>query len=393
MDRPIVWTASVAVLGLLAAASLAWAGWHAIAESADLIRRAEEVELLEQRVDPFQDRDLTYPPTALPMFAALVLPGALGTTRSLWLGLNLLALGVLIGSVVQLWGRDWPPGLKLAFGLAVAASKPVRLGIGLGQFHLIPVALMLLAVSELRRRRPLSAGVLVGVALGKPTMVLPFLGYLAIRRQWLALAAAAAWQALMLAAVATWLQIAPVRLMTEWLQNASSQESAGTIDVPSLVARTMPQVPVSATEWTIAVLLIGLAATWALRRRSELGLVSFTLFISAVFTYHRPYDLVLLVPALAYATDKAWRTRGRWATARAAVAIAFAVLLIWPSHTRIMGSYEEVYNIILIAFCYGILLVVIAYVWFDEEKYTWAEQTRRGEGEKSHRAEPACEPH
>ena len=44
----------------------------ALASSADLERRAEEVALFRHQQDPYQDPDMTYPPTALPIFTALV---------------------------------------------------------------------------------------------------------------------------------------------------------------------------------------------------------------------------------------------------------------------------------------------------------------------------------
>ena len=138
MDRLLVRVPLLAVLGLLAAAGLAWGGWHALAKSDDLMRRAEEVALFVDRANPYADPDMSYPPSALPIFAAGIAPIPPEALRPVWLVWNLAALAVLCGTIVRLWGRSWPGWLVAAFCLTVAASKPVRGGIGLGQFHLIP---------------------------------------------------------------------------------------------------------------------------------------------------------------------------------------------------------------------------------------------------------------
>lgn len=355
MDRPAAWLPLLAILSLFAFGSLAWAGTHALGDSADLLRRAKEIQLLLRGSDPYQAPDMTYPPTALPVFAPLVAPFGPESLKVAWLVMNLVALALFCGAVVRLWGRDWPAWLQVAFCLAVVASKPVRGGIGLGQFHLIPMVLMLLSVAALNGRRSAIAGLLVGLALAKPTMAVPFLGYLAVRREWRALAVAALSQVGALMAVSCWLRVTPWRLMGEWLANARRQEAAGMIDVPSLVARAWPHLPVSSTQLAAVLLIVTFAAMLAFRRQSDFALVSFSTFMAAIFTYHRPYDLVLLVPALALAVDTARHGRGRSRMPKALVAILFAVLLISPSHPSVMGRFEHTYEVLFIVLSYAFL--------------------------------------
>src|SRR5262249_38113943 len=142
------------------------------------------------------------------------------------------------GAVVRLWGEAWPFWLRAAVCLTIVASKPVRGGIALGQFHLIPTALMLLAVLALRSRREVVAGLLVGIALAKPTMSLPFLRVLLARRHGRALATAFGFQAAALAGAAGWLAIGPGRLMREWIETAKGQLAEGLIDLPSLAQKS-----------------------------------------------------------------------------------------------------------------------------------------------------------
>jgi hypothetical protein len=359
MNRSLVRAALLVILTLLAVFSLAWGCGHALAASKDLMSRWAEVERFLRRDDPFALVSLTYPPSALPVFAALIGPFGPASVRSFWLGLNLAFLAMLCGATIALWGRWWPAWLRGAVCLVVVASKPVRGGIALGQFHLIPTVLMLLAVLALRGRRPILAGLLVGIALAKPTMVLPFLGFLAVRRHWRVLLVALGVQAVLTLGASAWLGIGPGRLIAEWLANARTQLAEGLMDVPSLVQQQWPGAPAGAGAITMAVLAAGLAVMAACRRGSDLTLVSLAAYIAAVSTYHRPYDFVLLVPALAELIAAAWRSGGRAALAWRGAAIVFALMLIAPSHPSIAGRWERWHDLAFIMLAYGYLGVMI----------------------------------
>ena len=263
--------------------------------------------------------------------------------------------------MLRLWGGNWPAWLKVAFCLTLVAAKPVRGGIALGQFHLIPTVLMLTAVLALNHSRQIVAGLMVGLSLAKPTMSLPFLGYLVVRRQWRALAMALGVQAVALLVVSGWLGSGPLRLLGEWAATARSQVAEGAIDLPSLLLREWPAVPVSAAQVTLAVLALGFAVTMLAASASNLALVSFATFTAAVFTYHRPYDLVLLIPTLAFLIDKAQTAvadRDRfW---RIAAAVGFAALLIAPSHPSVAGRWEAWHDLAFTVFSYVYLALLVS---------------------------------
>src|SRR5262249_13692086 len=151
-----------------------------------------------------------------------------------------------------------------------------------------------------------------------------------------ALATALAFQAVGLLVVAAWLGIGPVRLIQEWTATAQSQVAEGAIDVPSLLLREWPAVRVSVAQVALAGVGLGFAVALLAVSASDLALVSFATFTAAVFTYHRPYDLVLLIPAFAYWIDRAQGAASErdrfW---RVGTAVGFAVLLIAPSHPSI----------------------------------------------------------
>jgi hypothetical protein len=358
MYLPSIRRFQVAALALFAVVSLSWAGARAIRKSDDLCRRVEEVRLFLDRSDPYVDPDCTYPPSALPVFAALTAPFGDVTVKPIWLALNVGALGLVCILMLRLWARDWPPVLKLVFALAIVASKPVRLGIGLGQFHLIPLLLILLALFAMRTGRRVLAGVLVGIALTKPTMVIPFLAFMVTRRQWTALFTAVGFQAVALMGTSAWLRIGPDRLLREWLELARSQQGAGLIDVTTLVQMIAPHASWLATALGVAVLIVGCAAIYRFRACSELALVSMAGFVAAVSTYHRPYDLVLLFPAWLYLVNAAHQASAQRSLARYGFSVVLGVLMVVPVEPFGNLGLEHAYNAVYIATAYALFAKV-----------------------------------
>lgn len=342
------------LLSLLAAASLAWGIRPALRDSDDLSRRAKEAALFVQGLDPYQLPDMTYPPSAPPIFAPWIAPFSPTVLRAVWLGINLLALGALIVLVVRVWGDGWPVWLQAAVGLAIVAMKPVRGGIALGQFHLVPLVLGILAIHR-ARDRPWLAGICLGIALVKPTMVLPLACLALARGWWKVLVAAALTQATAWLITSAWLGIDPITLGREWVELARLQEASGVIDLPSLLRRNWPGAERLAGPLALGLLGLATLAFVALRDRSDRALLALGGFVAAIFAYHRAYDLVLLVPAFAWLVERAWRRRG-WETA---AAVAIAALLIWPSHPSIAGPLEAVHERVFPPLAYLALLGLI----------------------------------
>ena len=347
---------------VLAIGSLAWGCFHAVTDGADLEKRAVEFDLFKRGDDPYQfSRDMTYPPTAPPVFALAIGPfvgRGEATLKLAWLFLNLCALGAVCGLILRLWGRDWPFWLQVTFCLIVVASKPARLGIGLGQFHLIPLALMLGAVAWSRAGRPIRAGFLLGASLVKPTLSLPLLSFFLVRRRWKTLCAAIVFQGVALTITCLWLGAGPARLTKEWLDRAKSQEAAGAIDLPSLSRLAFPDAPISSTAIAIGSLLLGTVYVYLRREADDGVLVSFCCFLAAIFSYHRPYDLVLLLPPFALWVDRAHKAAsGR--TLVVIAAIVFGALLVAPSNQGMVGPFlERVHD-------YGFIVLAHYFFWWE----------------------------
>jgi hypothetical protein len=385
MDRlplpPAPWLIPVLLIPL-AVASLLWASVHALSKSDDLMRRAEEISLFVRGLDPYQDPDMTYPPSALPIFTPLVAPFGPEALRGFWLGLNLTTLGVFAWVVGRIWGADWPGWLRAALMLTTVATKPVRGGIGLGQFHLLPLTLVLIGFLAWERRRPVVAGLLIGVALAKPTMVLPFLTVLVLRRAWLPLAVASIVQTVSWLAAALWLGIDPLGLAREWIAVAKTQETAGLMDLPSLIHRAWPEASSSASLLPVLILGVGSWGMGVLRRRSNQALLATASFLAAIFTYHRPYDLVLLIPPLAYLVGVVGRPGWKsWGSV--SLVMIWGLALMWPSHPSITGGFENLYESIFVPLAYSYLVILVLAIVAEAPAYPRARDLASSRSETS----------
>jgi hypothetical protein len=126
-----------------------------------------------------------YPPGA----AWLFVPFSLGPlAMGFWL--NALAAVGLTGASGLLGARVY--GLDRRIAVVVAfAWAPCMASAALGQNAVLALFLALLGVEGLRRDDELLAGVAAGLLLYKPTLALPLLGLLVLRRRWPALLVAA----------------------------------------------------------------------------------------------------------------------------------------------------------------------------------------------------------
>ncbi len=331
----------------LALWSLIWGIEHALTDSADLLRRLEEVELVVQRIDPYTDPDMTYPPSAVPLFVALLGPVPRHWVPAFWLGLNLAAAVALAMGIRAVWGRGWDVTTLAIVGGWLIAARPFRAGVALGQFHLIPTALLIGTVPLLERGRAVSAGLLLGLALCKPNMALPVALAWLVRREWRALGVAAGVQGVLWLAASAWIGQSPLRLGFSFLHNARGQLQAGSLDLPSLLARVGLAEGVAPLLGTLAVLGISVVVLARTQAASGATALAFALVTAAIFTYHRHYDLVLLLPAVVAlgASDRHFAK---------ALALGFALLLILPTNPGWMRPFVGTVDFLVAASAYGL---------------------------------------
>jgi hypothetical protein len=306
------------------AMSLRWGAGQALHDSGDLMRRVEEVSLFLKHHDPYSDPDCTYPPSALPIFAAIIRPIS-NDPRLPWLVINVLAIAAFVAGLVR-GGDNRSPRTFAVVALWVASSRPVRAGLALGQFHVLPVALAVWAGIALEAKRPVVAGLLLGLALIKPTMVLPVLLYWMFtgnHRAWLTSTAV---QGALTLVASVWLRISPVTLLGEWLGNARGQLAAGSIDLPSLLEHLIPSHALGTSATLVLLVVSGIGATRLARHGAQLA-TAWSLGMACLFVYHRHYDQVLLLPLIAGICMDS-----RFDRASRVLALGLGVLLVVPTN-------------------------------------------------------------
>lgn len=167
-----------------------------------------------------------------PFFALLIAPLALvppEIATRIWFVFNLACL--LTAAILSLRLTDWLPEPKrlALLALAVAIYPPTRTLLVIGQSSGLMLLLLVLAVRLIRSGRPVLGGISLALATFKPHLLLIPL-FLALRRQWKALAAVAATLAI--------LSLPFVSLADDWVRALVETRSVnlgyGCVDFSSL---------------------------------------------------------------------------------------------------------------------------------------------------------------
>lgn len=257
------------------------------------------------------------PPPAVGLLAVTVglLPSATAVLWA-WFAVNVVALGWVTVGLSRLWeGRPLgttTPVRRKHLLIAVLVFPPTFHTFVAGQFPLVALALLLAAGD--RRLPPWVRGVALGLALVKPSVALPFFLLPVVAREWRVVAWAVAVQvAATLSVVALtggtvglfrdWLAVAPFFMqgmytLQDWLNAVGTQAS---------------WLPPAASLASLAACAATLAVA---RHRPRAQLFSVAAVTSAFWTYHGPYDFVVLLPVLlGWVGLAANRAGGGWSPA------------------------------------------------------------------------------
>ena len=276
---------------------------------------------LHQRVDEVErwfSGEAVY--EALP--TAVYPPGSMGMLAPLgWLGegtLTAYTVVTLLACTALGWGFRRIAGAgPWWLMLAPLATLAVNDGVALGQLHLVSLVAAVGALGLALRDEPhadLGAGLLFAVALIKPSsavLFVPALGLLPRHTRALTVAAG-------VYGLATWLACAvreesPLRLVHQWWFRATEgarygAEIAGYGSVHDLVGWL--GIPRGSVIATLLVLFAGTLWTWRVRRADPWVVVGVLGIAARLGTYHRGYDDVLVLPAVA-ALLRVGDTKGR----------------------------------------------------------------------------------
>jgi hypothetical protein len=301
--------------------------------------------------NPYADPRVLNPPTALPFFAALaVLPWppllALWTVVNAlgYVGLVPLARRALLPATGP--GRWQLPATAVAvLTAAVVLSFPTRYGLGLGQLSVLTTLCLLAALHAQARGRPIRAGVWLALATIKIGTMLPFLLLFRRRRD------LPTWVSLGVTSLGLCLLTTPpgdlASRCRNCVRNISALGGAGgindyayanasSVDLISLDhalyrVGLRDRAVIQAAQWA-ALGALGAWVVWQTGGRRPLprgAACSLVALYSAVFLYHRIYDMIILVLPLTYCAGRALTAqgRGRWLFVTCALAVLGVVYL------------------------------------------------------------------
>lgn len=250
----------------------------------------------------------TYPPA----FAWAFVPAA-HLSIAAGYALNFILTVCLVG--LSGWMLAGVFGFARWFGVVAAlAWEPAIYAADVGQSSAVWLLLISIAVAAAAQRSPLLVGGAVGALLLKPTVALPFVALLVVRKDWrifgtVAFCATIWYLASVAAAGGQWGWMPHYAAVVRTLYATDVGALYNGIALPALLIR-LGAPPVVAAALGAIVLLAFLPA---LARANFVLAMSFTSLLAIVVSPHAwMYDAALMLPALFYAMkylSEPWRTR------------------------------------------------------------------------------------
>ena len=314
-------------------------------EGQDLVSRWSEVHVLLDGVDPnlvTAPGDPSgsvvgvYPPWSYVIAMPLHLADSIDVVRAqyalVW-ALCLVAMLVLARRAALSAG---PAAATFAVA-ALFAQASVMEDLRTGNYAVITCAMLWAAHSCLENGRVRRAGLLVGLAALKPTVALPFGLALLVRRDRLP---AVPWAlGVPLGAAAVHWALTGIDPVTSFV--AARAHDDWFVDdmggAPALVGAATADYS-AALQWTYSFAVLGLGALAAWRLRASGALAQFAVLapVSAVWTYHRPYDYIVLGFTTTWLCAAVARASDRRSVAIGVAALVATGLTTWPP-PRLLG--------------------------------------------------------
>jgi len=263
----------------------------------------------DNRVDPEigkpYQRAGGYPPWTFPTVAPIVLPTQWHFTATYFALLNVLALTITFVWAYQI-GRPHSRAGGVFLGAAAVAVFGHYRSLQVGQYAILVNALLIGVYWLVQKSRPFASGILFGLAMLKPQISVLFaLGFL-VRRQWRALAAATAY--VVLASLVTWVMTRtnPIEMLAQmytlaqgWADHPNpsihEQIPLGCNSFSSLLLDLHLDRKVATPLAAITGLLLAAVLMWLWRNSSTLTLFAIAATTGRLWSYHRPYDDVMLI--------------------------------------------------------------------------------------------------
>ncbi len=279
--------------GCLAALSIAYLAkgfyYGMFVDGSDVLRRWLEQrfvfgqENLDPRIVAFVRTELIYPPWSY--FTGVLFFWPPWPQARIWFGLVNLASLIWIVRFVDAYAREQSKLDRLLLVLSVTAIAAICTTLGVGNYPVIVVALLIGAYQADEADRPVLSGLLIGVAMLKPQIAGPFLLVALVRGRFRALAAAAIY--LIVACAAIWMlsPVNPLRMLSQSAQLGSN--FANTTDgLLGVVLNLGVPYRLAAPITAITSLAIFIPVLWYCRERSLMVLFAIAALTSRVWTYN-----------------------------------------------------------------------------------------------------------
>jgi Glycosyltransferase family 87 len=251
-----------------------------------------------------------YPPWAYGTGISFMWSRDIFVVRLCFAAVNLLFLGCIAAWNFWLGGSRWEVAFVL---MAVSLSADSMCNtLAIGQLGVIVVGSLVAACWCDERDRPILAGLLLGVALIKPTLSFPFLLPFLLKRRWLTLVIAGVYTALASAIVWALVGTDPITML-EQMQTAaadwgtiyyttkvvpidwSTLARAGKID-PNAILVHFGVSPKAALQISpVICLTIAFVLMWFWRRASMMTLFAIAAVTARLWVGHGHYDDVILL--------------------------------------------------------------------------------------------------
>ena len=252
-----------------------------------------------------------YPPFAYPLFSLLA-HLQVKYVVLLWLLINLAATAVVVLLTCRLMADKWPRRTVIYLAAFFIAWAPFRVTLRMGQNSLVVSALLMAALLSLQKRARFASGLLLALSLVKYSMTLPFMLYIAWKREWKILAVAIALMLLLTEVYARHLgttilaSVSSSVAMVSSVQMVGRSGFTGTTGIRMLLWDLTDENAQLTLALTTAFRLLGLAAmAIVFVRRPRWQTLQFAaLSLFALWSaYHRVYDSVLCIIPTALVVD------------------------------------------------------------------------------------------
>jgi len=283
---------------------------NSAAHAKDLHSRWTEIHLVLHRESPYGPAGTPsdYPPWTFP--AALVFYWPPWPLAKLWfVFINLFCLLLLAGWAWRVAPRGDACDALVA-ATSIAAFSSIATGLGLGQNAIIYTVFLAGSLVFCEGGWRILSGVLLGIAMSKISIALPFILPFVFRRDVKVVAAVAAYMLGATLLTAFWVHSSPWEMMKLWIL-ATGRDNGIAYGPASLLTYAGMPASVATRGCEIVVLAAAVAVLAMLRNLPILTLFGLAAGFGRLWTYHRVYDNVMLAFLLVALADLYFRTKFR----------------------------------------------------------------------------------